>query len=179
MPGLTVAVVGDGWWAEEIRREAQELGVADIVEFLGFVPEEVKHQQLRKAWVLALPSLKEGWGLAITEAASHGVPSVAYRSAGGVTESIIEGESGVLVDGSEADFVEALRAILTDDDLRARLSAGAHRRAAGLSWQSTAQGFSRILGEVLDRPVPVGTAAIERPLLGQHAPGGPTVNSRA
>ena len=45
-----------------------------------------------------LPSIKEGWGLSIVEAARVGVPSVAYRSAGGVQESILEGVTGLLAD---------------------------------------------------------------------------------
>ena len=47
---------------------------------------------------MLLPSVKEGWGLAIMEAAAQGTPTLAYRSAGGVTESIVDGETGLLVD---------------------------------------------------------------------------------
>ena len=49
--------------------------------------------------------MKEGWGLAIIEAAAHGVPSVAFREASGTTESIIDGTTGLLVE-DEADFVD-------------------------------------------------------------------------
>ena len=54
------------------------------------------------------PSLKEGWGLVVGEAALAGTPTVAYASAGGTRESVQDGESGLLVD-DRAGFVDALR----------------------------------------------------------------------
>ncbi len=98
-PGLQVRVVGDGWWQDRLEAHAVRLGVDDIVEFTGFVSEQDKHEALSQAWVLAMPSLKEGWGLCVMEAATHGVPSVAYRAASGVAESIVDHETGLLVDG--------------------------------------------------------------------------------
>ncbi|MGA1503194.1 MAG: glycosyltransferase, partial [Candidatus Nanopelagicales bacterium] len=61
-PGLTLAVVGDGWWSQELRQAARDRGVEDIVEFTGHVDDDEKARQVARAWVLALPSLKEGWG---------------------------------------------------------------------------------------------------------------------
>ncbi len=45
-----------------------------------------------------LPSRKEGWGLAVVEAAQHGVPTIGYRSSGGLSDSIVDGVTGILVD---------------------------------------------------------------------------------
>ena len=56
---------------------------------------ERKHEILAASWVLALPSLKEGWGLVVGEAAAHRVPTLAYRSAGGTTESVSDGITGL------------------------------------------------------------------------------------
>jgi glycosyltransferase involved in cell wall biosynthesis len=164
VPGLRVSVVGDGWWSAELTAEADRLGVTDLVEFLGFVDDATKQRELERAWVLALPSLKEGWGLAITEAAAHHVPAVAYRAAGGVAESIRDGASGLLVDGGPAEFTEALRRLLTDDALRARLSEGAAARARDLSWQRTADAFAAVLGEVVGRPIAAGCVPREAQL---------------
>ena len=50
------------------------------------------------AWVHVLPSRKEGWGLAVTEAAQHAVPTIGYRCSGGLTDSIVDGVTGLLVD---------------------------------------------------------------------------------
>jgi glycosyltransferase involved in cell wall biosynthesis len=174
LPGLRVSVVGDGWWRSEIVAEIERLGLRDIVELHGFVDDATKQRELERAWVLALPSLKEGWGLAITEAAAHHVPAVAYRNAGGVTESIRDGESGLLVGGGQEAFTAALHQLLTDRILRTRLSEGAAARAADLSWQATAEGFARVLGEAVGRPIQVGKvleeARLQAVTCGGYAP---------
>ena len=71
-----------------------------------------------------LPSIKEGWGLSIIEAARVGVPSVAYRSAGGVQESILDGVTGLLAE-DEADLLERVRLLLTDETMRRDMGAKA------------------------------------------------------
>ena len=144
-PGLTVAVVGDGWWAENLREAARSHGVADIVEFTGHVSEDEKARQVDRAWVLALPSLKEGWGLVVMEAASRAVPAVAYADAGGVTESIADRATGVLVRGEEADFIDALDALLSDTARRQTMGARARERSAQFSWDASAKRFEELL----------------------------------
>lgn len=148
-PGLSVAVVGDGWWAEALREQARQLAVDDIVEFTGHVSEERKASELARAWVLALPSLKEGWGLVVLEAGSHGVPAVAYREAGGVSESIVEGATGLLVDGSEEDYTSALERVLADAALRTALGRQAQEYAAQFSWDASAEEFEKVLTEAV------------------------------
>ena len=76
--------------------------------FEGHVDEQRKHEVYEQAWVLALPSLKEGWGLVVGEAGMHGTPTVAYRSAGGTRESIEDGVSGLLVD-TPVEFTQRAR----------------------------------------------------------------------
>ena len=144
-PGLRVAVVGDGWWAPELVQAATAAGVTDLIEFAGHVSEIEKAQQLERAWVLALPSLKEGWGLAVLEAAASGVPTVAYRRAGGVTESVIDQETGLLVDGGEPAFIDALSSVLAEADLRERLGNGARKHAEQFSWDESAKAFEAAL----------------------------------
>ena len=144
-PGLTVAVVGDGWWAQQLHEAAAAHGVADIVEFTGHVSETEKARQVDRAWVLALPSLKEGWGLVVMEAASRGVPAVAYADAGGVTESIVDGVTGVLVEGGETEFAAALDAILTDSSRRDAMGQHARARSAEFSWDASAEAFVDVL----------------------------------
>lgn len=150
VPGLTVAVVGDGWWAQDLRAAAREIGVDDIVEFTGHVDEREKERQIERAWVLALPSLKEGWGLVVMEAAAKGVPTVAYREAGGVTESVHEGVSGLIVDGGVPEFTGAVRQVLIDADLRRRLGPGARTHAHGYSWDSAADRFEAVLNHAAE-----------------------------
>ena len=92
-----------------------------------------------------LPSLKEGWGLSIVEAASVGTPSLAYRSAGGVQESILEGVTGLLAD-DRAHAGQLLSDLLADPERREDLGAKARVRAEQFSWDATAQRVADQLG---------------------------------
>lgn len=147
LPDLSVSIVGDGWWSTALHETAERLGVADIVEFHGHLSEQDKADQIAQAWVLALPSLKEGWGLVVVEAASAGVPAVAYREAGGVQESILDGVTGMLVDGGVENFTDALAALLHDDAGRQRMGSAAREYAAGFSWDEAAAAFEQVLLE--------------------------------
>jgi glycosyltransferase involved in cell wall biosynthesis len=144
-PDLRLTVVGDGWWQKELHDAAAARGVSDAVDFLGHVDEHDKHLALARSWVLLTPSLKEGWGLCIAEAASHGVPAVAYASAGGVAESIVDGETGLLVADDLDAFIAAAKLLLEDPTLRRRLGVAARNRAMQFAWTTTAEAFLTVL----------------------------------
>jgi len=150
-PGLRVEVVGEGWWHEELEQLAAELGVADLVRFHGWVDDAERGRILDRSWVLLAPSAKEGWGIAIMEAAARGVPAVAYRSAGGVTESIVDGGTGTLVDDLDG-LAKAADELLGDAALRDRLGEAARTRAARFDWDSTGRRFAQLAG--LDQRLP-------------------------
>jgi len=147
-PDLRISVVGDGWWSPRLHHVATALGVADMVDFLGFVDEKTKHQVYASAWLLALPSLKEGWGIVVMEAATHGVPTVAYRNAGGVAESIVDGRTGLLVDGGPVEFATALDRLICDPVAAGSLGEQARRRAEEFTWAHTAEAFAAVLSRV-------------------------------
>src|SRR5205814_10098287 len=98
-------------------------------------------------WVLLAPSVKEGWGIAIMEAAAHGVPAIAYRAAGGVCESIVDGATGWLVDDLD-ELRQRTEQLLHDAALRERMAARARSRAACYDWTSAGRRFAVLLDEV-------------------------------
>lgn len=135
-PGLTLTVVGQGYWEPSLRAEAERLGVADAVTFAGHVDDATKHRLLAAAWLHLMPSIKEGWGLVVIESAMHGTPTVAFRSAGGPRESIVDGVTGLLVD-DEDEFVEAVRTLLAEDEQRGLMAKAAREHADRFSWAAT------------------------------------------
>jgi glycosyltransferase involved in cell wall biosynthesis len=147
-PGLRLHVVGSGWWEGRLHEYAARHGAQDCVVFEGHVEEQRKHEIYERAWVLALPSLKEGWGLVVGEAGMHGAPTVAYRSAGGTRESIDDGVSGVLVD-TQAQFTEALGVLLADESWRSALAKGARDMSHQFTWQHAQESFAVVVSEVL------------------------------
>jgi glycosyltransferase involved in cell wall biosynthesis len=149
LPDLRLVVAGTGYAEPQLRALVRSLGVERHVELLGWVDEETKHRLMAQAWVMAMPSLKEGWGLAVIEAAAHGTPSVAFRGAGGLSESIVDGETGLLVDGGEAAFTATLRLLLTRRELRERMREAARVHATGFTWEATAKAVHAVLEDAV------------------------------
>ena len=154
---LVLDVIGSGWWADELREHARRRGVEDRVVFHGQVTEDYKHALLARAAVHLMPSRKEGWGLAVMEAAQHAVPTVGYRSAGGLRDSIIDGETGLLAD-SPSELTVLTARLLDDAALTYRLGQAARERAAGFSWDLTGARFAELLTRLAgdDEPRPGG-----------------------
>ena len=98
--------------------------------------------------MLALPSLKEGWGIVVMEAATHGVPAVAYRDAGGVGESIQHETTGLLVDGDVLDYARALDDLLSEPVRAQHMGEEARKRAEEFTWAATAKAFAAVLSDV-------------------------------
>jgi D-inositol-3-phosphate glycosyltransferase len=89
--------------------------------------------------LVAVPSYNESFGLVAVEAQATGTPVVA-TAVGGLTTVVRDGVSGLLVEGhGPRDWAAALRRLVTDDELRSRLSAGAVRQAQEFSWERTAE----------------------------------------
>ncbi|OBA93510.1 glycosyl transferase [Mycobacteriaceae bacterium 1482268.1] len=144
IPGLHLDIVGGGWWRDRLVDHARQLGVSDAVTFHGHIDHVAKHEVLQRAWVHVLPSRKEGWGLAVTEAAQHGVPTIGYRSSGGLTDSIVDGVTGLLVD-DRRELVTGLERLLTDRVLREQLGSKAQIRSSDFSWAQSADAMATVL----------------------------------
>jgi glycosyltransferase involved in cell wall biosynthesis len=155
-PDLRLRIIGAGWWAGEVRAHAEACGVSDRVDHLGFISEEHKHAELAAAWVALAPSIKEGWGLNVVEAASHGVPTVAYHGAGGLSESIEDGVTGLLVRDLDA-MAAAVSGLLSDQLLRDTLGAAAREHARRFTWEGTISSWENLLTSVTRLDAPIST----------------------
>lgn len=150
-PSLRLEVIGQGPWHDRLRAYAAARGVADAVVLHGWLPEDGKHAVLARAWVHLCPSVKEGWGIAVMEAAAHGVPTVAYRSAGGVAESVWHDSTGLLVADDLDQFVAAVQTLLDQHELRATMAVAAAARALEYGWDTTVDAFDALVARQLGR----------------------------
>ena len=123
---------------EALAALSTTLGLADVVRFVPPVAQRDLARWYAAATLVAVPSYNESFGLVAAEAQASGTPVVA-AAVGGLTTVVRDGHSGLLVPGHDPrDWAHALRRVVGDDELRARLRAGALAHAREFSWDATA-----------------------------------------
>jgi glycosyltransferase involved in cell wall biosynthesis len=138
-PDLPVVIAGPpGWGAVDLAAAAAEHGLpAGRLHMLGRCTDTELAVVLRRASVLAAPSLAEGFGLPVLEAMAAGVP-VVHSDAPALVE--IAGNAGVCVPrGDPAALAAALRAVLESPERTATMLERARRRADTFSWSAAAE----------------------------------------
>jgi glycosyltransferase involved in cell wall biosynthesis len=140
--GVGLVIAGEESYEPEYRESVDallsSLGLGDRVRFTGRIGEERLEAAYRHADVFFLPSLWEGYGMAIAEAMASGLPVVS-TTAGAIPDLVEHGVSGLLVEpGDWRAAGAALKAVLGDGGLRRRLAEGALRSAASFpSWEDS------------------------------------------
>ncbi len=153
-PGLCVKIAGQGGLEAGLRALIARLRLEKCVELCGFVSEEAKRTLYQEAWTACFPSAKEGFGLTVPEAALCGTPTVGY-DVPGLNDAIQDGETGLLVPfGDKTGLYEALRRMLADAELRARLSQNAQQVYSSFSWDSAAEQTKEAIFSILQHRWP-------------------------
>ena len=118
---------GDGSRRTALESKAHALGLAERVKFLGFVSKpEVFLQGID---IFVMPSLFEGLGVAALEAMAAGKPIVATR-VGGLAESVLDGQTGILVAPRDGKAIaDAVAQLISDPPLAQRMGLQGRQRA--------------------------------------------------
>ncbi len=130
-PELNLVLVGEGILRRELEELACKLGLREKVHFLGRVEHERVPALISGCRVFVLPSRFETFGIAALEAMALRKPVIATR-VGGLPEIIEDGVNGILVPpDDDRALAEALQAVLTDENLGARLARAACESISG------------------------------------------------
>ncbi len=151
-PTLELKIIGDGPDRARLEGIARELGLEPTEIFLGTMePDQIASWYDRASVFLLLPREEgngdvEGFGMVFLEANAHGVPVVAGAS-GGVSEAVIDGQTGYLVDPIDVDVAASrVRALLSNESLRARLGQQGRKRVEqDFQWQDRARTLLSLL----------------------------------
>jgi len=135
---VRLMVVGAlGWHDEDLGCMARELGIADRVTFAGWASDDDLDALYRRARLLAMPSLSEGFGLPVLEAMSRGTP-VVCSSAGSLPE--IAADAALFhAPTDDAELAGHIQALWTDDALHAEYARRGLARAGQFSWARAAR----------------------------------------
>ena len=125
-PDCRLVFAGSGE-VKEARQLCNDLGIEDRVEFLGWIEEPQRSDELRKATIFALPSYQEGLPMGILEAMAFGLAVIA-TPVGGIGDIMFHGVNGLLVSpGDDSELTDALLELLGDRSLCRRLGGQARK----------------------------------------------------
>ena len=143
-------VAGSGTHEQELRAQAQRLGLMEHGTFLGWIGDDVLHSLYPIADLCVVPSLYEPFGLVALEAMASGCPCI-VADTGGLREIVPEDERvGLRFNGGDAEHLETMiERLLTDPGLRDRLVAQASEHVLRFDWGDVAEKTAALYGEVL------------------------------
>ena len=148
-PDLVIA--GDGPARADLEQLARSLGIGEHVDFPGRCDRPATAALFAGCESFVLPSRHEPFGIVNAEAMAAGRPIVATR-VGGVPEIVIDGDNGLLVPPEDPDALSAaLRRVLTEPDLAARLATRARESAPRYDWANIADAYDALYSAIVER----------------------------
>jgi len=149
-PELRMVIAGDksGPYARKVLRYIEDSRHSESITVLGRVSNEERLRLMREATVILVTSVKEGWGLIVTEANSQGTPAIVYDT-DGLRDSVQNGKTGVLTpDGDPMAMGVAIAQLLQDDKVYSQLRQAAWQWSKQFSFEDSYHSFCREMGIV-------------------------------
>lgn len=148
-----VVVGGQGWGGEHAPSVAHQLGIAARVVFTGYITDDRLRELYAQAVMLVYPSFYEGFGFPVLEAMSMGCPVITAKCS---SLPEVAGRAALLVAPDDHQAIAAaMRQILAEPHVAARLQAEGLRRARLFSWERCADETQRVYQQVLGLPTMV------------------------
>ena len=148
MPNAELWIVGRADDERYHRRLVQAASKVPGVSFFGRLSEEERQERLGAAHMLLLTSVREGWGLVVTEANSAGTPAAGY-DVPGIHDSIKPGQGILTPPGDPVALGDAVADVLIDPAKIAAMSQRARDDAKQYDWDRTYDEFVRALKTLL------------------------------
>lgn len=139
---------GDFRYLEYLKSQARKLGIDKKVKFWGFVSKEKKYELLTRAHILINPSIREGWGFVVMEAASVGTPAVGYNVPG-LRDSILDGKTGILSKEYSVDsLADEIVKLLENEERYSKIGRNAIIWSKNFSWDKATKMSTDLINKI-------------------------------
>ena len=155
-PHVHLTIVGDGPERLALERQAAELNLSSVVDFLGWVSPDDVPMLINRATMVLIPSRWEGFGLVALEAASMARPVIA-SCVGGLPEVVAHKETGLLVESENSRaLAEAMVFFLTHPKDAEQMGLAARKRARELfSWEQCVAAYNTLYEKLAQKSSPL------------------------
>lgn len=143
---LSVQLVGDGELRVNLVNLTKELGIEDLVEFIGFVKNPFPY--IKNADLMIVPSASEGFGLVVVEGMALGVPVVSTKTAG-PSEILGEDEYGLICEQDDESIYQSVKKLIDDSNLRDKYKKQGLDRSKDFSVKKAMIAFDSLIATLL------------------------------
>lgn len=147
-PTWKLNIIGDGLENKNLLKLSKELKLTDKVIFHGFKDKEYINNMLLDSSIYLMTSHTESFGIVLIDAMNYGVPCIAYKSAQGANEIIVDNETGFLIDDRcEDKMIEKIELLITDDKLRKKMGKNAKEKSKDYSGEKILIKWEKIINK--------------------------------
>jgi glycosyltransferase involved in cell wall biosynthesis len=147
VPGVRLIVAGDGTQRANVEREAEALGAADRILFLGPVGDDDLVRLYAGALAVIYPPFDEDFGYVTLEAFLARKPVVTCTDSGGPNEFVVDGENGVVCDPDPEALAAAIATLASDRPRAAAMGDAGYERARLVTWDGVVEALLGSAGE--------------------------------
>lgn len=140
---------GEDHYLEKLKLQSSKLGINENLKFWGYVTEEQKFELLGRAHILINPSIREGWGLVVIEAAAMGTPTVGYNVSG-LKDSIVDGKTGVLCNPDPYTCSEAVLLLINNKEGYQILRKNCFKWSREFDWEKSSKESLRLIKKIVN-----------------------------
>jgi glycosyltransferase involved in cell wall biosynthesis len=131
-------------YAKYLEKLVYKEGLENNVVFTGFITEDDLIALVKESWLTLSTSVREGWGLYISESNLFGLPGVVYNS-DGIRDAVVNGKNGLITKhNTPVSMAESIRELILNKKLYNELVEGSKMYAANMTWDKTYEKFINI-----------------------------------
>jgi glycosyltransferase involved in cell wall biosynthesis len=145
---LVVAGKSDGKYGEKVLNMIKNSRYANSIHYLGSISKEKKTEVMQKSHLIAVTSVKEGWGLIVTEANSQGTPAVVY-DVDGLRDSVQNEKTGIVSKAIPQDLALKIGQILRNSEDYSKFQKNAWEWSKDLNFDSSYINFITVLKNLI------------------------------
>jgi glycosyltransferase involved in cell wall biosynthesis len=148
VPGLKMKIAGgiEGRYGRRVVEAARRSPYGSDIEIFGPVSDRNKAALMQHSHLILVTSIKEGWGLIVTEAASQGTPAIVY-DADGLRDSVLDGETGLITHSNNPQYLAyKIVEALSDQSLYGHLQKRAWVWSKEINFDNSYKQFRAVVG---------------------------------
>jgi len=150
IPSMRLKIAGDASdaYGQKVLAHVANSPFRSDIEYLGRVSEQQKQTLLARAHVITVTSIKEGWGLIVTQAASQGTPAVVY-DADGLRDSVRHNQTGLITTPTPQALARNITRLLTDPQLYQKLRYNAWQWSKQMTFDHSYQDLKYVMEKAI------------------------------